>query len=98
MKNILDEEKMIVTINKLDIYKKDEELNFDSIGNTLNNLITYYQTGNSELFDAKQFEVTSKFNVLSKIHNNNIFVLNKNLDNYKNTKLVVESVFDNIVE
>ena len=96
MKSVLDEEKVITAVNKLEMFQKEENLNLDAFDSLFKNLSTYYQTSNSESFDSKVFELTQKFNIINKLHNNDVYVLNKNVENYKNTKIVVENILDNI--
>ena len=96
MKSILDEEEMSTTINKLDMYQKQEEINFDSCNQMFKNLSYSYQTDNAKLLEQKTFEIIKKFSMVSKLHDNNLLVLNKNLENYQSTKTKVENILNDI--
>lgn len=98
MRSILDEEKMSTTINKLNMYQKQEEINFNSCNQVFKNLSYSYQTDNTKLLEQKIFEITKKFSTISKLHDNNLLVLNKNLENYQSTKTKVESILNDINE
>lgn len=96
MKKFLDEEEMTTTISKLDMYQKQEKLNFDAYNQVFQNLSYSYQTNNTKLLEQKKFEITKKFSVVSKLHDNNLLVLNKNLENYKSTITKVENILNDI--
>lgn len=97
MKNFIDEERISKIIEKIRMYKKLEDVNFDNIKILFNNLVYLYNTSNKGALVNLQDEMINKLNTVSKIHNNKVIILYKNLEKYKNTKFKVENMFDNII-
>ncbi|MBO5138554.1 MAG: hypothetical protein J6B89_02825 [Bacilli bacterium] len=97
MKMYMDEEKVSKSIEKIKMYKKLEDVNFDNIIDEFDTISCFYNTSNKARIVGLQAELINKLNTISKIHNNKITILYKNLEKYKNTKLKVEGMFDNII-
>ena len=93
MDNILDTEEIEKNISKFKMIKNQEDLNFEAIKDELLNINYYYDTNNTSHLDDLYFEVIQKLSVISKIHHLNIMVLDKNLEKYRTTRLIVENSF-----
>lgn len=96
MKNILNEEQLSIVVNKMDAYKRLEDVCFDNIYNHLRQINDHYQSKNTNRLDSKFLEINRKFKTINQIHNNNIFVVRKNIENYVSTKTKVENIFNKI--
>lgn len=96
MENILNTDEIEKNISKFKMIKNQEDLNFEAIKNELLNINYYYDTNNTSHLDDLNFEVIQKLSTISKIHRLNITVLNKNLEKYRTTRLVVEKSFEKI--
>lgn len=79
-KIFLDEEKMNLSVDKLRIYKKEEDVLFDNINSLIIDINSSYNTDNKKILNNKVIDIRKKINNISKIHNDNIFVLNKKID------------------
>lgn len=98
MKVFLDTDEMASSVEKIDMYRKEEDLEFEKIKTTLENINEYYVTKNSSGLINIKDELNNKMNVLSKIHSNNVFVLNTKIQQHidlknKNMSLLSESNF-----
>ena len=95
--NYLDIDEIDKTIDKLDLEIREEKLNYDDIKNSLENMNLYYKTNNTAKLSDITFALNNKLNTILKIHDNNIYVLRKNLEMYISTKDKVAKMFDDII-
>lgn len=96
MENILNEEEIEHSIDKIKLYNGQEELNFENIKQALEQMKYHYRTKNADTLNVLHDNCAQKLAILIKIHNNNIEVLNKNLRRYKDTKFKVEKLFEEL--
>ncbi len=95
--NFLNTEEISKTIKKLELEIKDEKLNLDDIGSSIEALNLNYKTDNSDKLNNLSFMLNNKFKTISYIHDDNILVLNKNMETYIDTRNKVSKIFDDII-
>lgn len=76
MKVFLEEEKMQLSVNKMKLYKNEEDINFDELKTLIYGINSTYSTSNSSKLYNIYSLISNKTRVLSNIHNSNIYVLN----------------------
>jgi hypothetical protein len=96
MRSVIDEENLIKSIEKIKLLKKQEDINFEKIKENFRKINYCYDTSNTEYINAINEDLIGKLSVISRIHNNTIIILNKNLEKYRNTKVVVEKMFEKL--
>ncbi len=96
MKSVLDIEQINGVIDKIAMYKKQEDISFDKIKQNLLNLNVPYKTNNTNRLNNISLEIMNKFGTIAKIHSNNMLVLQKNVIKYRETARKVARKFDNI--
>ncbi|MBR1376444.1 MAG: hypothetical protein IJ565_01385 [Bacilli bacterium] len=84
-------------IQKLNMYKEEESINFESINSELSILNSYYKTKNSSNLENIKTEISNKNNTINTNNNNNINVFNNIIMKYISTARDVANDFDNIV-
>lgn len=82
-------------INKLKMYKNDESLNFESINNIFENLDYDYNTKNNNKIEIIKSELILNCKTIEKIHNNNIYYLEKRLNTYKSAISESKHILEN---
>lgn len=92
----MDEAEMEKTLKKLRMYKNSLDLIKEDMERNLTNLEENYDTSNKKTFVNKSFEYKSKNIVIEKLFTNNIYVLDKNLENYRLATKTVVDIFKNI--
>ncbi|MBQ6495184.1 MAG: hypothetical protein IJI49_04200 [Bacilli bacterium] len=70
-------------IDKLKIYIKEEDISVDELDNLYLEINKYYQTNNTNKIDLLESELVNNLKKISKIHNNNILVLEKKVEEHK---------------
>lgn len=85
-------------IEKINLYKKNELEIFGDFKNIFNNIKYCFDMSYSDSFDEKIGEIYNKFALISKVHDNNIVVINRNIDKYLNSTLKVSQIFEDIVK
>lgn len=70
------------TLIKYKAYKIEEIKNLEKIKIHLDKLLSNYSSDNKYIFTDKISDIENKFNVITRIHNNNNTVIRKNLDSY----------------
>ena len=100
MNDIMYVDEINLSIDKINMYIKEENIIFDDINNILTKMIHNYKTNNYNKIDMMSSEIINNLNTILKIHNNNIFVLEKNRDKYVNNdelKSAIEKLEDNTI-
>lgn len=87
MNYVMDIEQMTKSLEKCRIYKREEKLNFDEISKLFLSFKNCYITDNSVYLEELESELSNKFNIVNKIHDDNIEVINKNIIGYTNTSI-----------
>ena len=93
MKIFMDETLVHNSINKLEMYRKEEDLIFDDLKGMFTNFNYYYKSNNTKFSDKVVSELVNKFKIINSIHNDNLFVLRKNMELYNETRIEVENIF-----
>lgn len=93
----MDITKITNSLSKLNMYKNYETDNFISIKTRLNKLSSYYSSNNKNKLSDKVDLIIRKFNNVNKMHNNNTYVVNKNIFNYIQTAKSVSNKFKKII-
>lgn len=83
----VNEEELERSIEKIQLYKNSANIKFDEMMKSLEKLNLEFDTGNRKHFQNLQHEFDVKGNMVNKLHNNNIYVLEKTLSNYRETAL-----------
>ncbi len=96
--NFIDEVQLEDSIKKLVMYKNNIDLSFDEVKIVLGKMNDTFETGNKKVFLELTDDLVQKKRIVTKIHNDNLYVLEKNLDNYRRTAKEVSHIFNNIEE
>ena len=94
---IIENENLETSIKKLKMYKNSLDLNYEEIINNLEKLNCDFETENKVEFQNKQEECRKKGKVLNKIQNDNIYVLERSIEIYKETAERVANKFEDII-
>lgn len=97
MKNILNDELLKKSIEKIKIYQTDENNQLSNIKRIIDGIGYNYKSTNTNKIEELNLLISTKFNTMRNIHSNNIYVLNHNIDKYRNVRVQVENKFNNIV-
>lgn len=92
----LDIENMEKALDKINIYKKEEDITYDEISKAFENFRSAYDTDNTSKIVEKEKEFTNKFKILVKLHEGNSYVIRKNIENYIITAKKNSKIFENI--
>ena len=82
MDRFLNPDAMSISVQKIDMYRKEESLNFEELKNQLEYIHSCYKTDNNNILEEKNMELIGKMKIISKIHNNNIYVLNTKIQQH----------------
>lgn len=92
----MDITKITNSLSKLNMYKGMEADNFISIHTRLRRLSSCYSSNNKNKLNDKKDFVVKKFELVKKMHNNNTYVVNKNISTYIDTAKRVSNKFKDI--
>lgn len=98
MKSVMDIEQINKVVDKVKIYKSQEDVIFDDFKNSINEFHYNYDTNNSSRIDEIKKQIVSKFSVITAIHNNNVVVFTKNIESYITISSNVRNKFNNIIK
>lgn len=96
MKNIMNVDQIASCLDKIKMYKEQEQLLFEDITNCFEKLKVNYNSNNSKKINNFNLELTKKFNTISNVHANNMLVLEKSMDKYRITSMKAEDVLEDI--
>ena len=96
MKSVINEQELKKGIEKISVYKTEEDLYFDDIKTSLNKLNNLYKTTNKESLANINLELNQKFKKISNIHENYISIFNKTITKYKDTNKEVNEILSDI--
>ena len=83
-------------LEKFKLYKEQEELFIEDAINCIEGIKNSYHSNNSDKLDNINLEIINKLNVISKIHNNNVTVIEKNIDKYRSANITTRNLFEKI--
>ena len=89
-------EELEKSIEKIKLYKKEEDLNIDSINERIGAIKYNYTSKNIDGLKTLERDLIAKLKIINKIHENNIYVLEKNKEIYQNNVEVVKTTFENL--
>ena len=72
-------------LENIKLHKKEEDIVFDETKKLFPNFKNCYKTDNTASLDELGEEIIQKSKIVTKIHNDNIFVIDKNIVGYINT-------------
>ena len=98
MKSNINIEQLGKINEKLKLYIKDEELEIADIKSILNSINYNYDTDNAKKIEEVQLELTNKLKIINKNHNTDIFIIEKNIDLYKEINKNTEKIFKDLTE
>ena len=96
MKYFIEIDSLTKAKDKIKIYKHEEDISFSEINKNYKNINYNYNTGNTNRIIELENELINKFKIISRIHNDNIFVIDKNIYNYIKTAKDVTNTFGDI--
>lgn len=96
MNNYIDINNLINANDKIKMYKSEEDIIFSEINKNFENIKYSYNTSNLENILKIENELLLKFSTISKIHNNNVTVINKNILKYIELSKKTVNIFENI--
>ncbi len=96
MKQVMDIEQIDNTIEKISIYKRQEDVLFDELKQQMATLKLYYQSDNANMLDNIWLEWYQKSAVITQHHDASIQVLQKNSMQYKELTQKISNQFDQL--
>lgn len=96
MKNVMKIEEINSCLDKFNLYKEQEELFIEDVINCFDSIKTGYRSNNSNKIENINLELLNKLKVISNIHNNNVTVIEKSIEKYRNADVVAKNLFENI--
>ncbi len=96
MNSLMYIEELEKSIEKIKLYKKEEDLNIDSINERIGAIKYNYTSKNIDGLKTLERDLIAKLKIINKIHENNIYVLEKNKEIYQNNVEVVKTTFENL--
>ena len=82
----MNENEIVLINDKLKLFKKEEDLSIEAIDNIYIEINNNYKTNNTDKLYLLESEVLNNLNVISRIHNDNIYVLDKKREQYLELK------------
>ena len=98
MKSNMNIEQLGKVNERIKIYTTDEELQFSSIKSVLNNINYNYDTNNTIKLEELEEELINKLKKINKNHNTDMFIIDKNINKYKELNQNTEKIFKNLME
>lgn len=98
MNNKINIEELSKIKEKSRIHLKEEELNFESIKEVLEEINYNYDTPNKTKLEKLETDLINKLNIITINHQNNITIIEKNISTYQKTMTDTEKIFNNIIE
>ena len=96
MNNVMDIDNVERVVDSINIYRNQESVLMDDIISLLNDMSYDYATGNSKGLRNLNDNISYNFNVVNKIHDDNISVINSNKSKYIRLNENVKKSFDEI--
>ena len=96
MKNVMKVEEINSCLDKFNLYKEQEELFIEDVINCFDSIKNGYRSNNSNKIENINLELLNKLKVISNIHNNNVTVIEKSIEKYRNADVVAKNLFENI--
>jgi hypothetical protein len=93
---LIDREEIEKNITKIELYKNEEELDFDNILDKITDMNYCYMTNNTKSIEEIKTDFLNKFKVIQSNHNNNVTILNNTLEKYSQIAEKVKKDFENI--
>ncbi len=94
--NIIYIENLNQEKNKIKMYVEEETSKLLELSSLYSKINASLKIKNSEELENKQLELYQKINIMNKNHENNINVLVKNIQKYKETAFSAKVTLDNI--
>lgn len=82
MNQFMDIEEVLKSASKIQMYKKEIDLNFEAFQKVFYQLNLSYRTDNCERSNEIQTDFMNKFKVMNKMYENDLEVLYKNAKSY----------------
>ena len=83
-------------LDKFKLYKEQEQLFVEDVINCLDSIKNSYHSNNGNKMENINLEIINKLKAISRVHNNNVIVIEKSVEKYKNADVVAKNIFDNI--
>lgn len=91
----MDTSQIEVFLNKIKMYKKEEDINFERIIEKIIDMNTYYKTKNTSSLNNIEFDIDRKLKSINQIHENYITIITNKISDYQETsKKILESFED----
>ena len=97
MKSIIDEEKLKNCLQRIELYKREEEKIIMNINHLYKDNKKNYQTSNTDNLLEKQEEIGNRLAVIERIHNQDTKIIVDTIEKYNELQAETEKRFDNIV-
>lgn len=94
---IINEEELNRELQRLSIYKKEEEINLNDLKIKIRNINDLYKTDNTNKLNNLNLELSNKYKIISNIHNNYSIIVERTITKYKETSAETAKEFSNIV-
>ena len=83
-------------VEKMNMYKRLEDVSLSSIQQTLNTLLEFYHTNNTENLKNISVELSRKYKTINTVHTSDIEVLRKNINTYLTLSKKTSATFNNL--
>ncbi len=92
----MDTEQMDMIFNKIKMYKKEEELNFEEIIEKIKDINAQYKTQNATLLNNIEFDMNKKMKLIDQIHESYIAIVSNKIKTYIETSTKVSRELQNL--
>ncbi len=96
MKSVMNIEEIERIVEKMNMYKRLEDVSLSSIQQTLNTLLEFYHTNNTENLKNISVELSRKYKTINTVHTSDIEVLRKNINTYLTLSKKTSATFNNL--
>ena len=96
MANVMRVEEVNSCLDKFKLYKEQEQLFIEDVINCLESIKISYHSDNGNKIENINLEIINKLKVISSVHNNNVTVIEKSIEKYRNADILANSFFENI--
>ncbi len=96
MDSFINNEQLELSIKKVRMYKQALDLDLEEIEKNMRELLYFFDTKNKKSFETLNLEIRNKNRVVNRLNDGYLVVLEKTLNHYNETALLVAKSFEEI--
>ena len=96
MDSFINNEQLELSIKKVRMYKQALDLDLEEIEKNMRELLYFFDTKNKKSFETLNLEIRNKNRVVNRLNDGYLVVLEKKLNHYNETALLVAKSFEEI--